>query len=681
MVFRSFLYPVQNPIGRSLHCLVKSRVNTLLPRRRTLDGATIVSSYWFSTRSRYQYQQSTASLLPSTVLTTHDHIPLAELHALSCTGNSSHSFLTLVEQGHYAQALDLIQDNIHAATPEDRQLFFETIAKRLGADELYALFRPVLAQQQHSNSVKRIGRSAARFWSREQVIGMMRLCQDPSDERFQVYLYRRLTMAYHRTRDLDALLEGLELGGVSSRLYNMALHACVRSNELDHAEEILKRMEQQDIRWDAVSFTIFMRSQLAKGRLDEATQCFDGMISNGITPTAPTYHLFIKYLVQNGQWRDVVKWLDRMGNMQNAITLRILLREARRHKNRPGMATALERVLKTVAPQPIEDENNVGIAASTLLRHKRTQSAIQLLETFLRQRHASVPSDQQPKRPPSVRIYNMYMQALCQQGDLYEAERVFDTLTNIPAFPSPDVFSYTILIQGYIKQASSSDTSKAIFDLYRKMPSRGGPTTRGTLQGMLLEATIKTHSGDIGHIRDLFDQMVKDVEDDDTLCPSMNDQPVFSPPYRKGVYQSTLYKQTRRHTLTILYNTMMEGYFVYDRERRLRTGGSSGLASLKDALQLLDDAVRKDVKLNARTLNIWVRGLARWHRDLEAAKTMIQQFHKLGIEPDERTTWHLVFAAYRQYDLEQARQWLQAYEDRGLPITYPLLAELKQRIM
>lgn len=681
MVFRSFLYPIQSPIGRSLHCLVKSRVNTLLPRRRTLDGVTIVSSrHWFSTRSRYQYQQSTASLPPSTVLTTHDHIPLAELHALSCTTATAagHSFVTLVEQGHYAQALSMIHDNIHAATPEDRQLFFETIAKRLEADELYALFRPVLAQQQHSNTVKRIGRSAARFWSREQVIGMMRLCEDPADERFQVYLYRRLTLAYQRTHDLDALLEGLELGGVSTRLYNMALHACVRSNQLDHAEKILKRMEQKDIRWDAVSFAIFMRSQLAKGRLDEATQSFDGMVSSGIAPTAPTYHLFIKYLARNGQWRDVVQWLDRMGDMQNAITLRILLREARRHKNRPGMATALERVLDTVPPQPIEDENNVGIAASTLLRHKRTQSAMQLLETFLRQRHASVPSDQQPQRPPSVKIYNMYMQALCQQGDLYEAERVFNTLTNIPAFPSPDVFSYTILIQGYVKQASSSDATKAVFDLYRKMPSRGGPTTRGTLQGMLLEATIKTHSGDICDVRDLFDQMVKDVEDD-TLC--LPTESAFCPPYRKGVHQPILYKQARKHTLTILYNAMMEGYFVYERERRLRTGGHGGLGSVKDALRLLDDAVRKDIKLNTRTLNIWVRGLARWNRDLEAAEMIVNQFRKLGVEPDERTTWHLVFAAYRQYGLVQARKWLQAYEDRGLPITYPLLADLKERIM
>ncbi|KAI7875710.1 hypothetical protein K492DRAFT_173146 [Lichtheimia hyalospora FSU 10163] len=588
--------------------------------------------------------------------------------------------MALVEQGHYAQALCMIHDNIHVATPEDRQLFYETIAKRLGPTELYALFRPLLAQQHHNNTVKRIGQSAARFWSRDQVIDMMRLCTDPSDERFQVYLYRRLTMAYQRTRDLDALLEGLELGSVSTRLYNMALHACVRSNQLDHAEKILKRMEQHDIRWDAVSFAIFMKSQLAKGRIEEAIQSFDGMVSSGITPTAPTYHLFIKYLARNGQWRDVVEWLDRMGNMQNAVTLRILLREARRHKNRPGMATALERVLENVSPQPIEDENNVGIAASTLLRHKRTQCAIQMLETFLRQRHASVPSDQQPQRPPSVRIYNMYMQALCQQGDLYEAERVFNTLSNIPAFPSPDVFSYTILIQGYVKQASTSDATKAVFDLYRKMPSRGGPTSRGTLQGMLLEATIKTHSGDIGDVRELFNQMVKDVEND-TLYPPTNGSLAFDPPYRRGLPSPTLYKQARRHTLTILYNAMMEGYFVYEREKRQRTGGYGGLGSLADAIQLLDDAVRKEIKLNTRTLNIWVRGLARWNRDLEAAEAIVKQFHKLGVEPDERTTWHLVFASYRQYDLVQARKWLQAYEDRGLPITYPLLAELKQRIM
>ncbi|KAI7848967.1 hypothetical protein BDC45DRAFT_449437 [Circinella umbellata] len=394
---------------------------------------------------------------------------------------------------------------------------------------------------------------------------------------------------------------------------------------MEDVELLLHEMETRKVDMDAASYNILIRSKLKQGKwaVKNAKALYDEMELHNVNPTMATFNTFIDYSCRYLLWDDLEMWMDRMkdkGFHGNSITSRILLDVMLTQKYERRVAKAFERVA-SIAPMSV-DEDTLNPVIAILLRHKRTLTALSLLDKiFLPFQYEPSSS---PLPPPTIYAYNLLIHGLSQKGDLEAAHQVLDGMLfkNDHRIPQPDIVSYTTLIHGYIRKAESHDIDiDVILRLYQQMFA-SGLKSNDKLQTVLLH----------------------DI----------------------------------RLNQAIAYNLMMDGYFLHTYYRNQRYGLTT--SSIEPQLILLENAIKKKLKLTTSSLNIWIRGVVIFNKDLYAAEALIRQFKQLGIQPNERTMWYICRTAYLKGRYDMARRWLEEYETEGRIIRGRGLCELKKQL-
>ncbi|KAI9313839.1 hypothetical protein BX666DRAFT_2030012 [Dichotomocladium elegans] len=557
-----------------------------------------------------------------------------------------------------------------------------TTTPRSSAD-MSDFFESVDSPALELNDVWRIVKRVGKNWTKPEIKDALEKCP-AHNGRLTIMLFRLLTTKYYQpTKDMHGLIDCIPHSlapDIQIRLYNMALSAGMKLNRLDHVECVLERMKSQAVDLDVASYTIFIQSLLVKDRRNDARAVYEKMISSGIEPTVATYNTFLGHACRHQLWDDFDMWVERLGNKANTITLRTLMDAVAQHKNQANVVIQLERVF-TMVKLTKGSETQLGPAVAALLRHHRSSAALEMIGCIFKN-----------KEPVSVNIYNLYIKALAQEGDLAAAHRVLDRMIDardklcsteksahpftIP--PPPDAFSFTALIQGYIDSASSDSVPlETVKQLYQQMLSLGIRRTP-ILYSILIHGILKNKFVNIQSVRALFDQIVEELEKENPSNQTGIEP--MSVPFRRGPGFLTLRHRHYHFSRTSLYNIMMNGYFVHEYYRKERTGASDLI--LTEQRKLLEEAVQKRVLLDRASLNIWVRGLAVFGQDLEAAENIVAEFKALGVEPNERTIWYLVRTAYRQGRRKTAIKWLKSYEEQqNAQVQGHGLARLKSQLL
>ncbi|KAI9270784.1 hypothetical protein BDA99DRAFT_502677 [Phascolomyces articulosus] len=552
-----------------------------------------------------------------------------------------------------------------------RHALYNKIAQ-LDAPDIVELIRPWATQYASDNTrVWRVIKDTSTFWNLGKISEMIQYCASCSEhnERLQLHLFNRLLVDYrHRRVDMSSLLQviprkkdGNDDGdNITIKLFNMAMNTGLRQGCIEDVELLLREMQKRNVDLDAASFNILIRLKLKLGRnsMELATSIYEQMQTRNIEPTIATFNTFIDYSCRYLLWDDLDMWVDRMkskGIHGNSITVRILMNAMFKQRYESKVAMTFERIMSNTSMPT--DESSLNPIIATLLRHKRPLTALSLLDKIFSPNETS-------HSPPTVYAYNLLIHGLSQKGDLEAAHQVLDAMVskNDHRIPQPDIVSYTTLIHGYIRKAESNDIDiDTILRLYRQV-RESELESNYKLQTVLLHGIIKSRYVKIEKARRLFDLII--AEDDKKLQSASQGYGVVP--------------EEDRLNQVILYNLMMDGYFIYAYYRNQKHGLAQ--SSIEPQQALLNDAIRKNLELTTSSLNIWVRGLAIFNRDLYAAAALVKQFERLGIRPNERTMWYLCRTAYMKGRRDKARWWLQEYERQGHVIRGRGLRDLKRRL-
>lgn len=564
-------------------------------------------------------------------------------------------FNRLLQQRELSRALEMLINS--PKTVDIHRDTYQKLYDKIGGlplNELISLVRPWRQLESSNRHVWGVLDDLFRSFDDYQLNQLIQhLANNPEDERLVLHLYGAVTKKYRAVKDYNVLLSAIPTAGDLSktllvRMYNKAIDECVRERQRHHVDKIVAAMMDKGVSPDPATYNIFIRSQL-RGRneiaLRRATSVFEEMKKQGIDPTPATYNTFLKFAVRRRLWDQVLDWVNKMDPAvhANTITLRILLEAAVTAKHHRGIVTAFETISRHVEIKGYEELLHPAIVA--LLRHKRTETALFLLERIFHQ----------DREPVTLVSYNILIHALCQRGQIDEAHKILHAMTKHEGtIPRPDVVSFTTLIHGYVRHhLDTKEGLDAIVQLYEDMLSRGLQSTP-TLHAVLLYSLSKSRIINLKSAERLFRLIIKELDE----------RPVIE---KRG----DLLPQT------VVYNIMMDAYFIQHFNLKMQNRPAPPGLLIK-AYNLLDEAQRKGIPFTTVTLNIWMRGLALFNNQLYEAEELLQWFQQTGIRGDERTTWYLTRAASRANRSDLARDYLQRYESSGAQIEGRGLRHLKR---
>jgi hypothetical protein len=221
-------------------------------------------------------------------------------------------------------------------------------------------------------------------------------------------------------------------------------------------------------------------------------------------------------------------------------------------------------------------------------------------------------------------------------------------------YPHPDVISFATVINAYVLQNPDGPPDISTANSMVKEMVQLGITPNTVVHSILLQGLLRTDFSDITQARSLFNTIVADEDN------------------------ATGTKQPK--SMGILYNTMMNGYFIH--HRMMNNNNIPG-----EVYKLLRQGRKRNVQFTTATLNIWMRGLAKMYGDLKSAESMFREFEGAGIRANERTMWYLIDTAVKKRRWEDASRWIDyaqrhhiALKGQGLQRHLLLVQDMMQKI-
>ncbi|CAO3631630.1 unnamed protein product [Cunninghamella echinulata] len=460
--------------------------------------------------------------------------------------------------------------------------------------------------------------------------------QDQQLDTLLDYLKKVNTNNNNNNSNLDSTLK--------VQLFNMTLNGCIKTKKQDHITKILNQMEKSGTALDEVTYNILIRSQLDMNNGKVANELYDNMKKSSLTPTVATFNTFIRYACKHQNWNDLTAWLDQMEHhhkQPNPITLRIMMDALTNNTAEQQVVDNFKRVSDNIAITNQDLEWTINISITHLLRNNHIDTALAILQKLFETR----PKMEAQSYSLSVYSYNLLIHAYTLNGDMNAAENVLLNMKNPRhhqqqpvngnethlTIPSPDIISYTTLIHGYIKSAPPQHINmKRVTTLYKELIERGLEENR-SLQSVLLYGLIK--SG---------------------FCDSKESMKLFK-------LLTRISSNKKRSTKL---NQKIDNHIP------------------RKSIQLLKEAMDKNLPFDTSTLNIWVRGLSLFNHDLNMAETMVYWMTKqYQISINERTVFYLVKAAIKQRRFDKAKKWINTYEKNGKTIQGSGLLYFKRHVM
>ncbi|KAJ2962626.1 hypothetical protein NQZ79_g2201 [Umbelopsis isabellina] len=452
----------------------------------------------------------------------------------------------------------------------------------------------------------------------------------------RTHLIRRLiTATGPHVMDVQQIIqdirETVNLPAQQQSLCNLVLTQYLRTRDPNGAPIILELMQKHHIMPTNVTFNIILHNELfVRNNLSTATALYKRIIQDDIPISAALCNSFLKYHLQHQNWDEAEEWLDiSLGAKNNAgfnwYTSSILADALANNPNSSGIASIAEKMLSH--PSFISNMHDDAVYNSYLaflLRHDRISIARFLIQQY----------SPRLSQPLSVCTCNLHLRAITLSGDLTDARAMLEKMIHgLDDLPHPDIISFATVIDGYLlRNPEGTPDVNGANELVKEMAQHGVGLNE-VVHGIILQGLLKSDFSDIKPARKLFNTII-DSQPEGTA---------------------------NEYTNTILYNTMMNGYFIH--HRLMNTNNIPG-----EVYQLLKQGRKRRVKFNTSTLNIWVRGLAKMNGDMIAAESMFRQFTRMGVAANERTIWYIVDTAVKKHRWQDAKRWLDYAQSNGIPL-------------
>lgn len=540
-----------------------------------------------------------------------------------------------------SQSLDHVLNNLF--TKREIKSFYRRLATA-SPEAITKLFVAQLETIDYYKQLRRVFLDAGAYWSVDTIQGVIQTLGITHSKMQLDLLTQLLLPKYILDRDIAALIHALPEKGPTYTLmpfYNAVLSRCQREKEFDHIRLVLAVMKERKIAFDIATFNILIKMKLSSGIEDDVTTSsalYQALLTEGIAPTQATFNTFIKYAVSRENWDALNSWLDAMEEHQivpSAITTRILFRALVRYPSESKLTHAFNRVTALVPVLHREKLLNTGAMAS--LEVNATGTALHLISQAV-----------DYKEPVSAYCYNIYLKSLCMGGNLEKAQSILQSMGSSidKNIPSPDIVSFTTVINALVRH-NENEQAQAVYD---QLIERG-LHANNVLRTVMLYNLIKKPESNLEKVQDLFDSIIRN----------------------KNIPQLPQQRSEMALNEIKIYNMMMDFYFLhYHKSKQLQHQiPPQPFALLKDIVH------KKQLKPTVATLNIMVKGLAILNKDLNGAEKMVVLMKHKGVEMDEKTVWYLTKSAYKQGQLDRARQWINEYETRMKPIKGSGLLRLK----
>jgi pentatricopeptide repeat protein len=243
-------------------------------------------------------------------------------------------------------------------------------------------------------------------------------------------LYTELVRAHIVINDMNGAMEVFETMKAEGIPYNVAtfnalLQGYTQAVDLDGAIRVIDDMREAGIAPNVATYTCLVNLYGVRKEPDRAKQLFDVMRAEGIEPDRIAYTSLMNAYVEAGIWDDAIK------------TYRFL----ERHPNfsmRPD-TTAMGVLLKAyvVLGAPLSDTIDV-------YRELAKRGAV------------------------AGHVYALVLQACCDASAMGPAEEVFGYLDRPGSTVKPDIFHFSIMINGFLRLGQRKDAQ----DYYTEMKSR-----------------------------------------------------------------------------------------------------------------------------------------------------------------------------------------------------------------
>merc|ERR1719395_223463 len=131
---------------------------------------------------------------------------------------------------------------------------------------------------------------------------------------------------------------------MNSMIYNCLLDACVQCGDTAAAHEHFKQMKELAF-VDVVSYNTMLKSYLHVGKVDEASQLLEEMVTQGLAANKVTYNELLNAKVQSKDRRGMWKLIEQMqaaGMTPSSVTCSILLKSLTRNSHSADVTRTMD---------------------------------------------------------------------------------------------------------------------------------------------------------------------------------------------------------------------------------------------------------------------------------------------------------------------------------------------------
>ncbi|KAG2184052.1 hypothetical protein INT44_009063 [Umbelopsis vinacea] len=549
----------------------------------------------------------------------------------------------LIDQGLYQEAIQALLDNAakHITAPFKISKTIYDHASKLPVTDIISVLQSV-----HPDSIH--GKRSPIWKATQHYINKLdfRTARDvflsnkythvELEEMVQSHLVRRLVSqdGFDLHQMVQDINDTVHVVKQQQRLCNVVLSQYLRIVDANGARTVLDSMQQHNIAPSNVTYNILIQHELfVQDDPITANALYEQLNRDATSTTAALCNSFLKYHLSKQNWVEAERWLDialetSTPRAINRFTSGILAYALASNPDSTSIASIAERMVTHSAfKDNIDDDAVYNSYLTFLLRHNRTGIATQLIQQY---------SHQLP-RPLSICTCNLHLHAITMSGDIKEARSMLDKMIHgEDSYPQPDVISFATVINGYVlRNPDGVPDINTANSMVKSMVSLGiKPNT--VVHSILLQGLLTTDFSDISQARSLFNTIVE--------------------------HQSSDTSQKQTVSMAILYNTMMNGYFIHHRMKNHNT-------IPREVYTLLRQGRRQKVPFTTSTLNIWVRGLAKMFGDIRSAESMFKVFEDMGVRADQRTMWYLIDTAVKKRRWDDAHRWVTYARDNDISLT------------
>jgi len=442
----------------------------------------------------------------------------------------------------------------------------------------------------------------------------------------------------HNLEGAVSVFNKLKQGGVqmNSMIYNCLLDACVQCGDTAAAHEHFKQMKELAF-VDVVSYNTMLKSYLHVGKVDEASQLLEEMVTQGLAANKVTYNELLNAKVQSKDRRGMWKLIEQMqaaGMTPSSVTCSILLKSLTRNSHSADVTRTMDLIEQM--DEPMDEvlfssviEACIRIGQLDLLSKKMRKYASQGgLVALTAPTYGSMIKAYGQARDVE-RIWELWMEMRGREvkptaitlGCMIDAlvmnncvEDAWDLVNKVYKDEEQRVSVNTVIYSTILKGFAISKQPEKLMQVYTEMREREVPCNTISYNTML-DACAKC--GAMHRVPDLLEDMKAArprVEPDVITYSTIVKGYCNSGDVDKALQVLQEMKRDGKHAPDeILYNSLLDGCAKQHR--------------LEDALNLLDDMQDAGVVPSNFTLSILVKLLGRSRR-LNQAFDMVETICK-----------------------------------------------------